>query len=626
MSQSSAPTTTSGLPQTGDDDLPENQTDSDAPLPSDSDPDEGGDETGGQPSEATIEDPKEKKSARRVPRFRAPMTVTTDRAPLSHKPHGLVYLLIRWPILLFVSLVIGLEIIAYTLVRWIVASYEMAYRGRSRRPLGSARTYRQWQAAATELDTKNGTDKWRSIDHDPFYDSDLISSLTDSLGQRMEKRDTAGLVRDLVEGCKNNLGGIENEQLYSYTHSGTKHLVEEHVSTVCEALEFLAESPDIKNKAEIFRKLGKSYGRTALCLSGGASFGYYHLGVIRALIENGVMPKVISGTSAGALISSFVGVRTDQELLGLLNPTLYERFQANDEPFFIVLTRFLRQGVLFDLPRWEKKMQVHITKGNTTFLEAYRLTGRILNISVASEEKFSPPLLLNYKTTPNVVIWSAVLASAAVPGILHAVELQAKTADGSLEPYKMVGRRWRDGVLRADIPYAALKQLFGVSYTIVSQVNPHVVPFFFRNRGSGGDPTLHRGGRGWRGGFVFSMLEDFLRLDMRKWLQLLHNLNLLPRVFGQDWTMVFLQNFTGNVTIVPKFSLQDFFTVIIDPSYDRMGHYIQDGERNAWPKIAMIANRLKVEQTIERFRAKFPSKIEGDLSQSSSFLDVPGLE
>lgn len=90
-----------------------------------------------------------------------------------------------------------------------------------------------------------------------------------------------------------------------------------------------------------------------------------------------------------------------------------------------------------------------------------------------------------------------MLASAAVPGILHAVELRSKRADGTIEAFHGVGKRWRDGVLRADIPATALQQLFGVKYTIVSQVNPHVIPFFFQNRGSSGSPTLHLEGHGW---------------------------------------------------------------------------------------------------------------------------------
>ena len=254
--------------------------------------------------------------------------------------------------------------------------------------------------------------------------------------------------------------------------------------------------------------------------------------------------------------------------------------------------------MLFDTPRWITKLQEHITHGDTTFLEADQRTGRALNICVASEEKYSPPICLNYKTTPNVVIWSAVLASAAVPGILHAVELRSKRPDGTIEMYHGVGRRWRDGVLRTDIPTTALHQLFGVKYTIVSQVNPHVVPFFFENRGSSGRPTLHLDGGGWRGGFVASFLEDYLKLDMIKWLQLLQDLSLLPRVLGQDWSYVFLQQFGGTVTIVPPVRIDDYVGVISDPDEARMAHIMRRGERITWPKISMIANRLRIENEI----------------------------
>lgn len=252
------------------------------------------------------------------------------------------------------------------------------------------------------------------------------------------------------------------------------------------AINYVARA-EIEQKPQLVRKLTKAYGRTALCLSGGASFGYYHLGpaarrchsvacalpstflarpvrrsvplprarstgVVKALVERGVLPQVISGTSAGSLVASFVCCRTDEELKKELNPDVFYRFSANDEGFVATFSRFLREGVLFDTDRWAEKTQRNVTLGHTTFLEAYQRTGRILNICVASDERFAPPLCLNYKTTPNVVIWSAILASAAVPGILHAVELRQKRPDGTLEPFQAVGRRWRDGVLRADIP------------------------------------------------------------------------------------------------------------------------------------------------------------------------------
>jgi hypothetical protein len=40
-------------------------------------------------------------------------------------------------------------------------------------------------------------------------------------------------------------------------------------------------------------------------------------------------------------------------------------------------------------------------------------------------------------------------------------------------------------------------------------------------------------GSRFRGGFISSMLEVALRLEMRKWLQIMGELDLLPELFGQ---------------------------------------------------------------------------------------------
>ena len=73
---------------------------------------------------------------------------------------------------------------------------------------------------------------------------------------------------------------------------------------------------------------------------------------------------------------------------------------------------------------------VRFTSGNITFEEAYRKTGRILCITLSATTKKAPPVLINYITAPNVVIASAVLASAAAPGVIEPVRLQVKGPDG----------------------------------------------------------------------------------------------------------------------------------------------------------------------------------------------------
>ena len=44
-------------------------------------------------------------------------------------------------------------------------------------------------------------------------------------------------------------------------------------------------------KLEFFSEAKHAYGRTALLLSGGASLGFYHIGVIKALFEQNLLPR-----------------------------------------------------------------------------------------------------------------------------------------------------------------------------------------------------------------------------------------------------------------------------------------------------------------------------------------------
>ena len=131
-----------------------------------------------------------------------------------------------------------------------------------------------------------------------------------------------------------------------------------------------------------------------------------------------------------------------------------------------------------------------------------------------------PSLLLNHITAPDCVIWSATIASAAVPGILNPVVLMMKTKSGELIPFSF-GNKWKDGSLRTDIPLRALNLHYNVNFSIVSQVNPHINIFFFSSRGTVGRPVTHRKGKGWRGGFLGSALEQYLKLDLAKWMKVL---------------------------------------------------------------------------------------------------------
>ena len=111
-----------------------------------------------------------------------------------------------------------------------------------------------------------------------------------------------------------------------------------------------------------------------------------------------------------------------------------------------------------------------------TFQKAFEKTGRAMNVSIAPAETHQTSRLLNATTSPSVLMRSAVMASAAVPGIFPPVTLQALDSDGQLKSY-LPSRRWVDGSVSDDMPAKRLARLYGVNHYIVSQTNPHVLPF-----------------------------------------------------------------------------------------------------------------------------------------------------
>lgn len=535
---------------------------------------------------------------------------------------GFVYGLLKWPLLVVVLGWLLVLSVAYVFTRLYIYLYEhwVTWRGarnRLRHRLQHATTYAEWIRSAKELDAYLGNDVWRETPEYAYYDSKTVQRVHDQMGKlrrraesdergRSPSADTTRAVDDLralVEACiKNNFVGFENPRLYSETYYGTKDLVQRFVDEADASMRFLLHTAqlDPDTKRALFKHLGSNFGRTALCLSGGATFAYYHYGVAKALLDADLLPDVITGTSGGALVAALLGTRTDDELKKLLVPALAHRIKASQDSTWTWLRRWYRTGARFDAVQWGKAC-CWMTRGSMTFKEAYQRTGRILNVSCVPSDPHSPTILANYITAPDCVIWSAVLASAAVPGILNPVVLMKKDKDGSLSPYSF-GHKWKDGSLRTDIPLKALNLHFNVRFSIVSQVNPHINIFFFSSRGSVGRPVTHRRGRGWRGGFIGSAIEQYLKLDLNKWLKVLRHLELLPRPLGQDWSEIWLQRFSGTITIWPKSIPSDFIYILSDPTPERLARMIHVGQQSCFPNLQFIANRAKLEKQIREAR------------------------
>ena len=347
----------------------------------------------------------------------------------------------------------------------------------SRKPgeaLGQARNYAEWQTAAEELDRLDGSARWREEEESTDYDYRLISSRAALLHRLRQKKDYDQLVFRLREELHGNLGNMANPALYQHARAGSKRLVNEYLDEVTAALNLLCDS-NVKilppsRKRRFFNRAARSFGRSALLLSGGASLGLFHVGVIEELMEQKLLPRVITGSSAGSIIGGFLATHTDEELEQALQPDELKYKWIRVFGFSDVIKG---EGI-FD-PR-QLRLSINRNIQDLTFLEAYERTGRILNISVSPAEPNQFPRLLNYLSSPNVLIRQAALASSAIPGLFPPVQLRARNYRGKSVPY-MPQSHWIDGSVHEDIPKEKVNRMHNVNHYIVSQINPHVVPF-----------------------------------------------------------------------------------------------------------------------------------------------------
>lgn len=536
-----------------------------------------------------------------------------SRKPTNEFRELALYTVLRWPLLAVIVVWIALLGVFYAIVRvWVALSeYFFTWRGVRkdlRERLRRLETYDEWVRHATALDQHLGLDRWSEYPEFSYYDYRLVHKTVRQLLLLRQKGDVRALMVVLAGCLKKNFAGIENRQLYSHRYYGTKRLVEEYVAEVTLCVDLVAAADvGAKEKRRFFRVVLKNYGRTALCLSGGGCFAYTHFGIVKALLDAQLLPSIVLGTLGGGLIAALTCTRSDDELRRLLVPALCRKITACEEKWFQWIPRWWRTGARFDAVAWAAKL-CFFTKGSTTFREAYKMTGRRLNVSTVPAEPHSPAILCNSITSPDCVIWLLLLASAAVPGILNPVVLMLKNQDGRLEPYSM--GKWRDGSLRTDIPIDALNTYYNVNFSIVSQVNPHISLFFFAPKGTVGRPVAtsrrrtksHRAVL--RGGFVATALEQLFRLEIKKWLQITKTLDLLPMISENDWLSVWLQRFTGSITIWPRIHLKDFWYILADPTEAQMHDYLIKGQRSMFPRLLFVKHRLAIERAIERGRSE----------------------
>jgi TAG lipase / steryl ester hydrolase / phospholipase A2 / LPA acyltransferase len=464
------------------------------------------------------------------------------------------------------------------------------------RAMAAATTYAEWLAAAAATDDRAGAAAWRAEDQSEFYDAALLRSDLTELRTLREAGDARGLIRALTASVYRHQADVGAPELYGEALGGTKLLIESWLDEADASLRWLAANPipgfSAADKLQRFEQAFTVYGRTALMLSGGATWGFHHLGVVKALFEADCLPYILSGASTGAMVAGGICSRTDAEIADLFaNP---EQMRL-DGLLPVGARRALKAGAWLDPDRLLAVLRHNV--GDLTLGEAYAHSGRALNISVSPTRTRQKPRVLSHLTAPEVLVANAALASSALPGLFPPVVLEARGPDG-IYPY-VPRERWVDGSLYGDLPKLRLARLHNVNHFIVSQANPHVAVLGGFNSRRGVAPAV-------AGAAVSAARTQGTAAAAFARRATPASAGPLQQIMDRSYALM-SQDYGGDIVIHPRFRPELLRNLVVNPTPQTLRMFILEGERATWPTIARVRDQTRLGRTFRTCIAQLKS-------------------
>jgi len=165
---------------------------------------------------------------------------------------------------------------------------------------------------------------------------------------------------------------------------------------------------------------------------------------------------------------------------------------------------------------------------------------------------------------------------------------------GEAVPWHNDHHQWIDGSVDGDLPMTRLTEMFNVNHFIVSQVNPHVVPFLPQEESRARETGRHSLLR-------FPWLHTLTSLAME---EALHRMTVLSElgIFPNELTKaasILSQKYSGDINIFPEILYTNFPRMLKNPTAEFMVQACLSGERATWPKLARIRNHVAIELALD---------------------------
>lgn len=154
--------------------------------------------------------------------------------------------------------------------------------------------------------------------------------------------------------------------------------------------------------------------------------------------------------------------------------------------------------------------------------------------------------------------------------------------------------QWIDGSVDGDLPMTRLAEMFNVNHFIVSQVNPHVLPFLERETGPGKDDQR----QAWFSSPWLNAMTNLARDEA------LHRMNVFSEmgVFQNEFmktASILSQKYSGDINIYPEIPYAHFLRILQNPTTEFILQTCLKGEQATWPVISRVRNHLAIELALD---------------------------